>query len=306
MENSIGIAEEKDLESSFIYYDTFNECELLTSEEQKELLQRKQNGDEAAREKLICSNMGLVFKVAAQKYRQLSNIKSLSFTLDDLVQEGMVGLIKAVDVYDATNYADNKFSTYAWHWIRMAINKFLVQLSRTIRLPDHKVEKMLFVYAAAQALEKTLGRQPITSEIFGYINQRFSEKEIEELLVLMDNSMMSLDAPCDSDDPDCTLGEIVAGTDEDESQRKEQIQRTIDLEVGRLRPKEQLVINATCGLQGLRKRTLEEASDFLFANGYKNKDGRKLSRQGVAQIRDKALKKIKPRVLKQLYGQREM
>jgi len=302
MKDTIGRAEEIDNESSFAYYEAFNKCDLLTPEEERELLLKRQEGDEEARERLICSNMGLVFKMAAQKYAQLCGIKSLNFTLDDLVQEGTVGLIKAVDLYDCEKY-ELKFSTYAWHWIREAMNKFLVTMSRTIRIPDHRVERMLFTYSASQVLEKNLGRIPTTSEICDYINHKFNEKEVEELLALMENSgTVSLDTPCNDEDPDATIGDFVPNQEEDIDVGKEQIQRAIDSELSRLSAKEQLIIKSMYGLDDGEKKTLEETSTILFKNGYKNQQGEKMSKQRVAQIKDRAMKRIKPRVLKRLYG----
>ncbi|MEM5782679.1 MAG: sigma-70 family RNA polymerase sigma factor, partial [Candidatus Aenigmatarchaeota archaeon] len=157
------------------YLKEINKIPLLTPEEEKELAKRAAQGDEEARERLIKSNLRLVFSIAKKYY---GRSKKLSFM--DLVQEGTLGLIKAIDRFDWRK--GFKLSTYATWWIRQAITRAMADHARTVRLPVHIIEQLYRLNKIKKRLTEELGREPTPEELAQEC--RIPERKLHKLLKL--------------------------------------------------------------------------------------------------------------------------
>ena len=145
----------KDFSAISMYFKEIGKIPLLTAEEEKELAQKVVEGDKAARDKMVSSNLRLVVSIAASK--KLYNYK---MALDDLIQEGNLGLLKAVDKFDPS--LGYKFSTYATWWIRQAVTRAIADQARTIRIPVHSHEEILKMERIKHAYEKEHGGKEIS------------------------------------------------------------------------------------------------------------------------------------------------
>jgi len=236
------------------------------------LIARAQQGDAAARERLIRANLRLVFSVAHRfRCRMLG--------LEDLVQEGIIGLITAVERFDLTRGC--RLSTYATHWIRQAITRAIEQNDRLIRLPVHAGAELRKVHRAAKDLQQSLKREPSVDDLAHACD--LSPERIQHLL---DSSMepISLEALIggESDAPllDFTADQRSADPADDtvHEEGMESLQRLLDL----LRPRERLVLTARYGLDGSKPSSLRDLSEQVG-----------MSREGVRQIEARALKKLR-------------
>lgn len=170
---------------------------LLSREEEIELARRIELGDEEARERLIKANLRLVISVAL-KYR------NLGVPLADLIQEGNIGLIKAVERYDYRK--GHKFSTYAIWWIRQAILRALDNQARLIRIPSYVMAKASKMEGVSARLTQKLGREPTLEELAGEL--RVPLPELKEILSLVGDPI-SLELPAYDGDREGTLGEMI-------------------------------------------------------------------------------------------------
>lgn len=165
---------------------------LLTADEEKELAFRAQQGDEEARKRLVEANMRLVINVAR-------NYRSPAFSLEDLVQEGAIGLLKAISKFDPSR--GYRLSTYAMFWIRQAIGRSIENKSRAIRLPAHIREAIRRIDRQAAELALALGREPTMSEVANAVG--ISERRLLRLLQCVQDTV-SLDGMTGDDQPDYT------------------------------------------------------------------------------------------------------
>lgn len=255
---------------------------LLTPKEEVALFQRMQRGDDQAREQLIESNLRLVLSIASQ-FAQKSVV-----ALEDLVQEGCLGLIRAVDKFDWRR--GNRFSTYAVWWIRQYIVRAIAEHTRFIHLPFHLVETLAQLIATSQRLAQELGRQPSNQELAEALS--ISVERVEELTALL-SPPISLDTPVDEDeeliledilpDPNAILPEEAFY----KNYAREQI-RAILSEC--LTEREWEVINLRFGLVDGRVYTLDEIGKIL-----------KISGEAVRHIERRAIEKLRrPRCRKLL------
>ncbi len=256
-----------------MYLKDIGKVPLLSMEEEKDFAERAMQGDEYAKSKLCESNLRLVVSVA----KRYVGKTSMSFL--DLIQEGNLGLLKAVEKFDYTK--GFKFSTYATWWIRQAITRAMADQSRTIRIPVHMVETINKYVKVTRMLMQKLGREPSVEEIAGEMG--ISVNKVLEIRRTSQDPI-SLETPMGEED-DGKMADII----EDETSKsplesasqsllREQLLAVIDT----LTPREQEVIRQRYGLMDGRQKTLEEV-------------GREFSvtRERIRQIEAKALRKLK-------------
>jgi RNA polymerase primary sigma factor len=260
-----------------MYLREIGQYPLLTTEQERNLAKRIVAGDEEARGLLARSNLRLVVSIA-KKYIN----RSPDLTLLDLIQEGNLGLFKAVDKFDYTK--GYKFSTYATWWIRQAITRALADQSRTIRIPVHMVETIAKYKQKVRELSQYLGRDPLPEEIAAEMGL-----EVDKIYTIqkINQDTVSLESPVGEDDDErSTLGsfiadETIASPDQDASRRilSEQMLAILD----ELSPKERKILEMRNGLtdDGVCF-TLEEVGREFG-----------VTRERIRQIEAKALERIR-------------
>lgn len=249
---------------------------LLTPQEEIELANRIQRGDESAREHMIRANLRLVIKIARE-------YEDYGLPLLDLVNEGNIGLMRAVERFDPNRGA--KLSTYAAWWIKQAIKRALSNQSKSIRLPIHIVQELARMKKAEVRLESELGRPATEIELAAEL-----DAQVEDVQRWRDAAAIgatSLDAPLGSDPDSNRIADVIADesavmpwTGVSESSNAELIREL----VGTLNKREQVILNQRFALEGGDPRTLEEIGvDFG------------LTRERIRQLEAAALKKLKDR-----------
>jgi RNA polymerase primary sigma factor len=243
---------------------------LLTPAEEIRLAKRVERGDPAAKERMIESNLRLVVSIAKQ-YR------GLGLPFDDLIQEGAIGLNRAVEKFDWRR--GHKFSTYATWWIRQAVQRAISRQSRTIRLPIHVLERRHRLVAAASDLESALGREPTRHELSTATGM--SLRQIDET-VRACQPPTSLEQPVASEADD-VLGDLIAdeaAADPFERAAQRDERRLVREALATLPERERLVLEERFGFEG-RSRTLEEIGRRV---GVTRERVRQLEQQGLVKL----------------------
>jgi RNA polymerase primary sigma factor len=244
---------------------------LLTREEERELARRKDAGDEEAKKRLIESNLRLVMAITRNYTR--ANVPLL-----DLIQEGNLGLIRAVEKFDYR--LGFKLSTYATWWIRQAITRALADQGRTIRLPVHVAEQVRRLLRARRQLAQKLNREPSLAELARETQQ--SEERVRELLELMENPV-SLETPVG--DGESIYGDLIEDVHAlaPHEQSAEQARgRELAGALDELNPRMRRVLSLRFGLDGERPQTLEEVGGQLG-----------ITRERVRQLETRALRELR-------------
>ena len=261
------------LDSVKQYLEQAGRTPLLSKEEEYRLAILVKNGDCQASNQLICANLRLVVNIA-KKYA--ARTQTLSF--QDLIQEGHIGLMKAVERYDYT--LGFRFSTYATWWIRQAINRAISDQDRTIRLPVHMGEEVRKVIKALTKLNMQ-NSKPKLKDVADMTG--FSEERIEEIL-RNSNSIISLDAPV-GEESASAIRDFVEDTkaaDPEAAVMQTMMEREIQKQLSALSPREQLVLNMRFGLDGNRTHTLEEVGNQVG-----------VTRERIRQIEARALRRLR-------------
>jgi RNA polymerase primary sigma factor len=255
-----------------MYLKEIGEVALLSGEEEVELAKRMADGDEDAKKKLCEANLRLVVSIA-KKYVG----RGMLFL--DLIQEGNLGLIKAVEKFDWTK--GFKFSTYATWWIRQAITRAIADQARTIRIPVHMVETINKLIRVQRQLLQELGREPLPEEIAKEMDMPV--EKVREILKIAQEPV-SLETPI-GEEEDSHLGDFIPDNDAPApadaaafSMLKEQLMEVLET----LTPREQKVLKLRFGLEDGRARTLEEVGKEFD-----------VTRERIRQIEAKALRKLK-------------
>ena len=253
---------------------------LLTAEEEVELAQRIKEGDQAALDKLVRANLRFVVSVAKQYQNQ-------GLSLQDLINEGNLGLVKAAQRFDETR--GFKFISYAVWWIRQSILQAVAEQARIIRLPMNQVGALAKVKKAVSLLEQRLERRPTVKEIADAVG--LDEDKVEQLMSLTSRHI-STDAPLD-DSEDANFLDVFVQEDEaktDASVEQESTNKAIRHSLDMLSEKECTIITMYFGLGTQREYSLEEIAMKLD-----------ISRERTRQIRDRALKRLKSEPNSPLY-----
>ena len=255
-----------------MYLKEIGKVNLLTSEEETELAKRMLEGDEEAKKRLAEANLRLVVSIA-KKYVG----RGMLFL--DLIQEGNLGLIKAVEKFDYTK--GYKFSTYATWWIRQAITRAIADQARTIRIPVHMVETINKVIRVSRQLLQELGHDPSPEEISAQMNMPVDK--VREILKIAQEPV-SLETPI-GEEEDSHLGDFIP--DEGASEPSEAASFTLLKEqlvdvLSTLTPREEKVLKLRFGIEDGRTRTLEEVGKEF-----------NVTRERIRQIEAKALRKLR-------------
>lgn len=258
-----------------IYLKEIGQYPLLNAYEEKELAKRIEAGDEESKNLLARANLRLVVSIAKKYVGRSSDL-----TLLDLIQEGNLGLFKAVDKFDWTK--GFKFSTYATWWIRQAITRALADQSRTIRIPVHMVETIAKYKQVVKRLSQDLGRDPMPEEIATEMGI-----EVEKIYHIesISQETVSLEKPVGDEDDKSTLGEFIADdkilAPDVESSRRILADQVREI-LGDLSPKERKILEMRHGLSDGIMHTLEEVGKEFG-----------VTRERIRQIEAKAHQKIR-------------
>ena len=255
-----------------MYLKEIGKVPLLTAEEERELAIRMGEGDETAKQKLAEANLRLVVSIAKRYVG-----RGMLFL--DLIQEGNLGLIKAVEKFDYTK--GYKFSTYATWWIRQAITRAIADQARTIRIPVHMVETINKLVRVSRQLLQEYGRDPLPEELAKEMN--IPEEKVREILKIAQEPV-SLETPI-GEEEDSHLGDFLPDEDAPAPAEaaaftllKEQLMDVLDT----LTPREMKVLKLRFGLEDGRARTLEEVGKEF-----------QVTRERIRQIEAKALRKLR-------------
>jgi len=258
-----------------MYLKEIGRTPLLNSKEEKELAKRIEKGEEIARQKLIQANLRLVVSIAKRYVNRSPHLSIL-----DLIQEGNIGLSRAVDKFDY--HKGFKFSTYATWWIRQAVTRALADYSRTIRIPVHMVETIMKYTQTKRKLMQELGREPLPEEIASEMSMDVSKVHYIQKI---SQEVISLETPIGGDEEDSTLSDFIkdeTSMSPDQLANHALLRDQIREVLVDLTEREQKILDMRFGLNDNIPHTLEEVGKVFG-----------VTRERIRQIEAKALEKIR-------------
>ncbi len=258
-----------------MYLKEIGRTPLLTSKEEKELAKRIEKEDEIARRRLIQANLRLVVSIAKRYVNRSPHLSIL-----DLIQEGNIGLSRAVDKFDYRK--GFKFSTYATWWIRQAVTRALADYSRTIRIPVHMVETITKYTQTKRRLMQELGREPLPEEIAAEMSM-----DVEKIHYIqkISQEVISLESPIGDDDEDSTLSDFIkdeTSLSPDQLANQALLRDQIKEILVDLTERERKILSMRFGLEDNIAHTLEEVGKVFG-----------VTRERIRQIEAKSLEKIR-------------
>ena len=270
-QGQLDLSVEQNLDSLRLYLRSIGRVPLLSAEEEVALAKRIERGDIAAKQHMVEANLRLVVSIA-------KGYIGRGLTFLDLIQEGSLGLIRAVEKFD--HRRGYKFSTYATWWIRQAVTRAIADKGRTIRIPVHMVERLNKLIHAERELIQVLGREPSTEEVAEELE--CTTREVREVR-RMAQQPVSLEKPV-GDEQDSALADLIEDVGSEspfeiasEAMRRENVTRVLAC----LPPRERGVIEMRYGITGGRASTLEEVGRAF-----------NITRERVRQIESRTLKKL--------------
>ncbi len=265
------------------YFNEISKVDLLTPEEEVELAKRIKQGDELALEKLTKANLRFVVSVAKQ-------YQNRSLSLNDLINEGNLGLVKAAQKFDETR--GFKFISYAVWWIRQSIMQALAEQSRIVRLPLNRTGALSKINKTFAELEQVYEREPTAEELSKILDM--DEKEITSTLSLSARQL-SVDAPFQEGESNSLL-DVLENKNTEDTDRSVNYTDSLRIETERalstLTTREQQVLRMTFGIGGEHPMSLEQIGEKL-----------NLTRERVRQIKEKAIKKLRSKAKSQLLAE---
>jgi RNA polymerase primary sigma factor len=278
--SDIGVSKEKkrlDLgdistDSIQMYLREIGKVPLLTTEEEMALARRKEAGDQEAAQRLMVANLRLVVSIAKK-------FVGKNLSLADLIQEGNIGLMRAVEKFDPSK--GYKFSTYATWWIRQAVTRALADQSRTIRIPVHMVETINRYQQVMRQLIQDLGREPLPEEIASEMGE-----DVEKIrnLIQISQDTVSLDTSVGDEDEDSVLEDFIEdfkNVSPDRAAALQLLREYVKEAIKDLLPREQKILEMRFGLSDGVSHTLEEVGEEFG-----------VTRERIRQIEAKALEKV--------------
>ena len=262
----------EELDATRMYLSAIGFSPLLTAQEEVYFARRSIQGDAAARNRMIESNLRLVVKIARRYMNR-------GLSLLDLIEEGNLGLIHAVEKFDPER--GFRFSTYATWWIRQTIERALMNQTRTIRLPIHIIKEINGYLRTARQLAQTLDHEPTAEEVAQAMGK--SAAEVKRMLQLNER-VTSVDTPIGKDEDRSLLDAIPDDNNADPSQLLQDVDLNEKLEVwlSQLNEKQQTVVKRRFGLGGVEKATLEQVGNEIG-----------VTRERVRQIQLDALRRLR-------------
>jgi RNA polymerase nonessential primary-like sigma factor len=269
---SIGEFSDGQMDATRLYLNEIGFSPLLSAEEEVYFSRKAQKGDQDSRKRMIESNLRLVVKIARRYMNR-------GLALLDLIEEGNLGLIRAVEKFDPER--GFRFSTYATWWIRQTIERAIMNQTRTIRLPIHVVKEINLYLRATRKLTQDLEREPSAEEVAGLLDKPIDE--VKRMLGLNER-IASVDSPIGDDEDRMLLDAIPDENNPDPSLllQDENINRNLEDWLGRLNDKQREVVERRFGLHGYERSTLEEVGQEIG-----------VTRERVRQIQMDALKRLR-------------